>query len=121
MRVRSLLLMVVALFCCAALVAQQPKMNVAKADRPAEASAKTPAKPDATKPPAKAGAAKPPEVKPVVKEVDGDQAYKANCSRCHAAPRKFSERKMATIMMHMRVRANMTEEETQAILRYLTK
>lgn len=53
--------------------------------------------------------------------VDGDDAYKANCSRCHLPPRKFSERKMATIMRHMRVRANLTQPEADAILAYLTK
>jgi len=53
--------------------------------------------------------------------VDPDEAYKANCSRCHLAPRKFPEGKMATIMRRMRVRANLTDEEAEAILRYLTR
>jgi len=52
---------------------------------------------------------------------DGDDAYKANCSRCHLAPRKFSDRQTATIMMHMRARANMTAAETEAILQYLVQ
>lgn len=56
-----------------------------------------------------------------VEGLDADAAYKANCVRCHAAPRKFSERRMATVMLHMRVRANLTEEETKAILKYLTR
>lgn len=72
--------------------------------------------------PVKTTAGKAPVYRPkVVKPVDGDQAYKANCGRCHLEPRKFSERKMATIMRHMQVRANMPAEEAQAILRYLTK
>lgn len=50
-----------------------------------------------------------------------DDAYKSNCTRCHVAPRRFSERKMATIMRHMRVRANLTEEEAKGILRFLTQ
>ena len=50
-----------------------------------------------------------------------DSAYKSNCMRCHGEPRKFSERAMKTIMRHMRVRANLTDEETQLILEYLTK
>ena len=54
-------------------------------------------------------------------EVDGDVAYKANCMRCHTAPKKFSEREMVTVMRHMRVRANLTEAEEKAILRYLTR
>ncbi len=52
--------------------------------------------------------------------VDPDQAYKNNCLRCHAAVRTYSPRMTAAILMHMRVRANMTAEDTQAILQYLT-
>ncbi len=59
--------------------------------------------------------------KPVNKEIDPDAAYKSNCTRCHVAPRKFSERETATIVRHMRVRANLTEEEEAAIIRYLTR
>ena len=51
--------------------------------------------------------------------VDPDEAYKNNCMRCHAAVQEYSPAKTATIVMHMRVRANLTEEETEAILRYL--
>ena len=51
--------------------------------------------------------------------VDPDDAYKNNCMRCHAAVRQYSPRQTATIVMHMRVRANMTAGETQAILQYL--
>ncbi len=54
-------------------------------------------------------------------EIDPDQAYRANCSRCHAKPRRLPDREMATIMRHMRVRANLTAEEAEAILRYLTR
>ena len=53
--------------------------------------------------------------------IDPDDAYRSNCTRCHVAPRRFPERKMATIMRHMRVRANLTEEEAKAILGYLTE
>jgi len=51
--------------------------------------------------------------------VDPDDAYKNNCMRCHSAVRQYSPRQTATIVMHMQVRANMTAEETQAILQYL--
>ena len=51
--------------------------------------------------------------------LDPDDAYKNNCLRCHATVQDYSPAKTATIVMHMRVRANLTEEETQAILRYL--
>jgi hypothetical protein len=51
--------------------------------------------------------------------VDPDDAYKNNCMRCHAAVRQYSPRQTATVVRHMRVRANMTAEETQAVLQYL--
>lgn len=51
--------------------------------------------------------------------LDPDDTYKNNCMRCHAAVQEYSPAKTATIVMHMRVRANLTQEETQAILRYL--
>jgi len=55
------------------------------------------------------------------KAIDPDEAYKNNCMRCHSAVRQYSARMTATIVTHMRVRANLTEEETQAILQYLTE
>lgn len=55
------------------------------------------------------------------KSVDPDEAYKNNCMRCHSAVRQYSPRMTATIVNHMRVRANLTAEETQAILQYLTE
>jgi cytochrome c1 len=55
------------------------------------------------------------------KPVDADEVYKNNCMRCHSAVRQYSPRMTATIVNHMRVRANLTAEETQAILRYLTE
>lgn len=105
--------LLVAVAGCLAAVAQQKaqagkeKAVLAKAASPAAA-------------PSKADTPKPSAVKAEPK-VNADLAYKANCSRCHAAPRKFSERAMVTIMRHMRVRANLTEEETKAILQYLTE
>lgn len=104
----SVLLVLTLALCAAATWAQQSKpvagstAAAANAARPAAAATST--------------------TKPVrTKSLDGDATYKANCARCHAAPRKFSERRMATVMVHMRVRANLTEEETKAILKYLTR
>jgi hypothetical protein len=51
--------------------------------------------------------------------IDGEDAYKANCTRCHIAIHTYSPRTMATVMNHMRVRANMTGDESEAILKYL--
>ena len=51
--------------------------------------------------------------------VDPDDAYKNNCMRCHAALPQYSPRMTKTIMMHMRVAANLPADEAQAILEYL--
>lgn len=55
------------------------------------------------------------------KFVDPDTAYKNNCMRCHSAVRQYSPRMTGTLVTHMQVRANLTQEEAQAILRYLTE
>jgi mono/diheme cytochrome c family protein len=52
--------------------------------------------------------------------LEGEQRFRANCGRCHAAPQKFPPRMMATVVRHMRVRATITNQEMQSILRYLT-
>ena len=54
-------------------------------------------------------------------KLDGDDVYKNNCMRCHSALRQYSPRQTATIVNHMRVRANLTEAETKAVLGYLTE
>jgi mono/diheme cytochrome c family protein len=53
--------------------------------------------------------------------VQGEQRFRANCSRCHAAPHKFPPRMMATIVRHMRVRAMITEEDMRLVLFYMTQ
>lgn len=88
---------------------QQPKPAATRAEPAVTSALARVPQPVSTTPAANANA------------VDPDQAYKANCSRCHLAPRKFPEGKIATIMRRMRVRANLTEQEAEAILRYLTK
>src|SRR5215467_776016 len=50
-----------------------------------------------------------------------DQAYKSNCTRCHAEVPKLNPRQTNTIVRHMRVRANITHDEAEAILQYLNK
>ena len=52
--------------------------------------------------------------------IDPDDAYKNNCLRCHTSTQQYSLRKTKTVVMHMRVRANLTQEEAEAILHYLT-
>jgi hypothetical protein len=53
--------------------------------------------------------------------LSGDDAYKQNCTRCHSEVPPVSTRRTKTIVRHMRVRANITAEEAQAILQYLTQ
>lgn len=53
--------------------------------------------------------------------VQGEQRFRANCGRCHAAPQKFSPRVMATVVRHMRVRATITDEDMRLVLFYLTQ
>lgn len=53
--------------------------------------------------------------------VQGEQRFRANCGRCHAAPQKFPPRMMATILRHMRVRATITDEDMRLVLYYMTQ
>jgi len=51
--------------------------------------------------------------------VDGEQAYKSNCTRCHTAPPALSQRQANTVMRHMRVKANLPARDAEAIYQYL--
>lgn len=95
------------------VVAAEQSNNKATKEAAPTSAAVVPVKPSAAAP-ASAYKAKP-------EPIDPDRAYKAHCGRCHLEPRKFSERKTATVMRHMRVRANLSEGETAAIFRYLTR
>lgn len=53
--------------------------------------------------------------------VQGEQRYRTNCGRCHAAPRKFPPRMMATVLRHMRVRATITDEDMRLVLFYMSQ
>lgn len=53
--------------------------------------------------------------------VQGEQRFRANCGRCHAAPQKFPPRAMATVLRHMRVRATLTDEDMRLVLFYMTQ
>lgn len=52
---------------------------------------------------------------------EGEQRFRANCGRCHAAPQKFPPRAMATMLRHMRVRATLTDEDMRLVLYYMTQ
>jgi hypothetical protein len=50
---------------------------------------------------------------------DGERAFRQNCSRCHQAPGGFPTQISGTIVRHMRVRANLNQEDERAILKFL--
>ena len=50
----------------------------------------------------------------------GERKFQQNCSRCHTTPEQLSPRITGTIVMHMRVRASLSDEDAKDILRYLS-
>ncbi len=68
-----------------------------------------PAKTHAKQPPNKAAASSDP----------GELKFRQYCSRCHNAPQELSPRISGTIALHMRVRANLSQADELAIVRYL--
>ena len=50
---------------------------------------------------------------------DGEKKFKQNCSRCHEAPEGFSPSISGTVLRHMRVRASLSKQDEQDILRFL--
>ena len=66
--------------------------------------------------------ARPNSAPPVISsKVDGELVYKTNCTRCHNTPPSMTERQTRVVVSHMRVRANLTESDAKAILRYLAE
>lgn len=49
----------------------------------------------------------------------GEEVFMQNCSRCHKPPMTISPRTTGTVVMHMRVRAKLSRQDEQALLRYL--
>ena len=54
-------------------------------------------------------------------KLDGAKVYAWNCGSCHSErwPKERSDAEWEVIMTHMRVRANMTAAQTEAVLQYL--
>ncbi len=50
---------------------------------------------------------------------NGARLFKVHCGRCHTAPDEISPAVAGTVLRHMRVRANLSKEEEQQILRYI--
>ena len=64
--------------------------------------------------------APPVKVSALVQESGRGQAvYDQNCSRCHNAPEGFSSHISATVAMHMRSRALLSQADYQALLQFL--
>lgn len=51
----------------------------------------------------------------------GPELWAQNCRRCHnfRSPSEFSDSEWEVVMFHMRVRANLTAEESETILQFL--
>ena len=50
---------------------------------------------------------------------EGERRFQANCGRCHNAPESISPREIRAVLQHMRVRAMLSAEDEQLILKYL--
>jgi len=50
---------------------------------------------------------------------DGQKVFEQNCGRCHNAPQGFSPSISGTVSRHMRVRANLSKADYEALLRFL--
>ena len=48
----------------------------------------------------------------------GHQVFQQNCYRCHNAPEGFSPSISGTVVKHMRVRANLSDADVKALLRF---
>lgn len=63
----------------------------------------------------------PQAARPVYHQLSGAELYSMHCNRCH--PERYPTERTAaqwkTIMLHMRVRANLPAEQARTILQYL--
>jgi mono/diheme cytochrome c family protein len=50
---------------------------------------------------------------------EGERLFEVNCQRCHRPPDQLSPKITGSVLRHMRVRAMLTKEDEQAILKYL--
>jgi hypothetical protein len=91
----------------ALLTAAEENKNASKAEKPAEQKSQA--------------AALKSQSKAVPKKLSGAELYSMHCNRCH--PERYPTERTAaqwkTILLHMRVRANLPAEQSRTILRYL--
>ena len=99
------------------VAALAPFALVTAADTKDEPTPKTD-KPAEQKSDADASKAKP---KPPPRKLSGAELYSMHCNRCH--PERYPTERTAaqwkTILLHMRVRANLPAEQSRTILKYL--
>lgn len=57
----------------------------------------------------------------LVSEKTGSVLWSENCSRCHYSPdpEDYNDAQWEVISMHMRVRTNLTQEESEKITKFL--
>jgi cytochrome c5 len=55
---------------------------------------------------------------PAQKQEQGEHVFQQHCSRCHTAPDGFSPRIAGTVVLHMRVRASLSQHEEEMLLRF---
>lgn len=55
------------------------------------------------------------------KKLTGAELYAVNCNRCHPEryPTEFNSAQWQSIMLHMRVRANLPAQQAKEILKYM--
>lgn len=49
----------------------------------------------------------------------GERIFHANCGRCHHPPEDLSPREARAVVRQMRVRANLSEKDERALLKFL--
>lgn len=49
---------------------------------------------------------------------EGERIFVQNCARCHTPPDGFSSRISGTIVLHMRVRASLSDHDAHELMRY---
>ena len=54
-------------------------------------------------------------------KLTGEDLYAINCNRCHAEryPREWTPQEWRTLILHMRVRANIPADQAREILKYM--
>ncbi len=56
---------------------------------------------------------------PLTAEQRGERVFVNNCARCHRPPMTIPPQATGTVIMHMRVRARLSQQEEKDLLHYL--